>query len=324
MLLNGEFWMNIVEKLNKVIISGATGMLGLALVRKCIAQDTAVVALIQNNSRRKHLLPEHDRLSTIECDLAEYQNFAKIPQDSYDVFFHFAWDGVCGDVRNSVVRQNENVVHTIGALHLASRLRAKRFVGVGSQAEYGPVQGIVPEGRKVSPASAYGVAKYAAGRFCSILADQLGIEFIWTRVFSTYGINDMDSTMIMYCVNALLRKEKPVLTKCGQMWDYLNCDDAANAYYLLGSNGVPGKTYNIGSGEARPLSEYVMVIRDSIDRSLDLGMGEKEYGPDQIMYLCADISELTQDTGFVPRIVFEDGIRETIEWVKRERGVVMK
>ena len=51
---------------------------------------------------------------------------------------------------------------------------------------------------------------------------------------------------------------------------------------------------------------------------LDIGFGEVDYYPGQVMYLCADISELTEDTGFVPEYSFEEGIKETVEWYRKE------
>ena len=58
------------------------------------------------------------------------------------------------------------------------------------------------------------------------------------------------------------------------------------------------------------------ILRDTIDEKLELGFGDVPYGDKQVMHLCADISNLTEDTGFRPEVGFEDGIRETIEWVR--------
>jgi nucleoside-diphosphate-sugar epimerase len=52
---------------------------------------------------------------------------------------------------------------------------------------------------------------------------------------------------------------------------------------------------------------------------LPLGFGKIPYGPRQVMYLCADISMLTRDTGFAPETDFETGIAETIDWLQKEK-----
>ena len=52
---------------------------------------------------------------------------------------------------------------------------------------------------------------------------------------------------------------------------------------------------------------------------MELGFGKIEYSNNQVMNLCADISELTEDTGFEPKVKFSDGIKETINWIKGEK-----
>ena len=55
-------------------------------------------------------------------------------------------------------------------------------------------------------------------------------------------------------------------------------------------------------------------------RNADIGIGEVPYMPKQVMYLCADINKLTKDTGFVPEWSFEEGIKETVEWCRKQRN----
>ena len=128
----------------------------------------------------------------------------------------------------------------------------------------------------------------------------------------------------MYCIYSLLKGEKPLLTKAEQAWDYIYSVDCAKALYSVAKNGKHGAAYPLGSGKAYPLREYFECIRDYIDPLLPLGIGDKQYSNEQIMYLCADISVLTKDTGFVPEYSFEAGIKETINWAKKraEKGNV--
>lgn len=288
-------------------------MIGLALVNECISHGIHVIALIRSNSAKKPLLPESDLVTVIEKDLHELSALDTSGLEA-ETFYHFAWDCTDGKNRNNVEAQNANIGYTLDAVQLAKKMRCKTFIGSGSQAEYGRVEGTISSDMRVAPESAYGVAKYAAGKLSSLRCEQLGISHIWTRIFSVYGINDMPSTMIMYCVNMLLSGKKPLLTKCEQKWDYLNCRDAARAFYLIGTKGKSRSVYNIGSGAARPLREFVTQIRDIVAPNLPIGIGEREYAEKQVMHLCADISDLTRDTGFKPSISFEDGVKEIIEW----------
>ena len=78
------------------------------------------------------------------------------------------------------------------------------------------------------------------------------------------------------------------------------------------------RTYCIGSGKSRPLKEYIDIIGQNANKNVTIGYGDIPYGPLQVMYLCADITALREDTGFEPRYSFEDGIKETIEWCRTQ------
>ena len=67
---------------------------------------------------------------------------------------------------------------------------------------------------------------------------------------------------------------------------------------------------------ARPLKEYIEIMGQAIDSTISIGFGDIPYSPNQVMYLCADITDLKEDTGFEPQYTFEKGILETIEWCK--------
>ena len=111
----------------------------------------------------------------------------------------------------------------------------------------------------------------------------------------------------------------PDLTAGEQKWDYLYSADAADALYRMACHGRSGAVYPVGSGTARPLREYIETLRDAIDLALPLGLGKIPYGPQQVMFLQADITQLAADTGFAPRTAFADGIRATIAWAKTQK-----
>ena len=107
--------------------------------------------------------------------------------------------------------------------------------------------------------------------------------------------------------------ETPSLTKGEQVWDYLYSGDAAEALRLVAEKGISEKIYVLGSGSAMPLFEYINTIKELIDPNAYLAYGDIPYSKDQIMYLRADISELTKDTGWVSNTVFRDGIKEILK-----------
>ena len=150
-------------------------------------------------------------------------------------------------------------------------------------------------------------------------AAALGMDHVWARILSVYGPHDGPNTMISATIQKLLAGQCPDLTAGEQKWDYLYSADAADALYRMACHGRSGAVYPVGSGTARPLREYIETLRDAIDLALPLGLGKIPYGPQQVMFLQADITQLAADTGFAPRTAFADGIRATIAWAKTQK-----
>lgn len=304
--------------MKRVIITGPTGSIGIALIKNLIKQGIEVLAVCRRGSERIKNLPEHELVSVIELNLDELHKLPECTSGQYDVFYHFGWDGTFGNSRNNMNGQLENIRYTLEAVEAAAEMKCKKFIGAGSQAEYGRVEGVLCASTPAFPENGYGIAKLCAGQMSRILCEQKGMEHVWTRILSIYGPYDGENTMIMSTIRSLLQGEKPALTKGEQQWDYLYSMDAGRAMYYIGERGVHGKIYCIGSGCTRLLVDYVKCLKNFINPNAELGVGERPYAEKQVMYLCADISELKQDTGFEPKYTFEEGIRETIEWYKRK------
>ena len=303
-------------QLKKAVITGPTGAIGTALIRRMAEEDVQVYAVVRPDSRRLAAIPTHPNVHVVKLDVSELSRLPELISGGADAFYHFAWGNTVGAGRNDMPVQIQNIRWTIEAARAAAALGCQVFIGSGSQAEYGRVDGVLTPETACFPENGYGMAKLCAGQMSRVECEKLGIGHIWTRILSVYGPGDGAGSMISTVIRQLLAGEKPALTAGEQVWDYLYSEDAAMAFYLLGKHGVSGKTYVLGNGSSRPLKEYIEVLRDAIDPALALGLGEVPYGPKQVMRLQADISALTADTGFTPRYTFEEGIRRTIEWAK--------
>jgi nucleoside-diphosphate-sugar epimerase len=297
--------------MTKIVVTGATSMLGSALIKCAMEQDIEILALVRKDSYRLENLPKSRLIKLQYADLSDYIDLDI--SGKYDIFYHLAWDKTFGASRDDTDIQAKNIEYTLNAVQLAKRLGCSVFVGAGSQAEYGPVALPLKSDTPVNPQSGYGIAKYAAGRLSYLLCSQLGIRHNWVRIVSTYGPLDASHTLISYVINELISGRSPELTKCEQVWDYLYCDDAARAFWAIGIRGINGKIYPLGSGKPRKLSEYLESLRDIINPHGVLLFGAKHYYPYQPMYLCADISDITTDTGWEPEVSFEEGIRRLID-----------
>ncbi len=294
--------------MKKLILTGATGIIGSAIVRGALKQDYEITCIVRKNSSRIKNIPQDSRVHIIDADISEYKTLEL--KEKYDIFMHLAWNKTTLGGRDDVDSQLKNIEYTLDAVRLAKRCGCNVFIGAGSQAEYG-VQTVplTPE-LPVNPESGYGIAKYTAGKLSSLLCKQLGIRFNWMRILSVYGKNDSENTLISYCIRELKNGRSPELTKCEQTWDYLNCDDAARAFLAVAEHGVDGKFYPLGSGNGRKLSNYIEDIQRIVNPDVPLGFGKKEYYPHQPMYLVADVSELTADTGWKAEVEFKKIIRE--------------
>ena len=305
--------------MKKAVITGATGMIGATLCRNLLQKGIEVLAVIRPNSSKRWQLPVSDGLQIMEADLSDLKAVGEKIADSYDLFFHLGWSGTYGASRDDMYMQNQNVRYTLDAVELAHHLGCSVFVGAGSQAEYGRREGKLAPDTPAFPENGYGMAKLCAGQMSRILCKKYGIRHEWTRILSVYGPFDGAQTMIMSGIRTLLEGGIPQYTKGEQMWDYLYSEDAAEALALIGEKGRDGQVYCIGSGQARPLYEYITELRNAVNPDAKIELGAIPYAPGQVMYLCADICNLTEDTGFMPRVSFKEGIRKTIHWVEENQ-----
>jgi nucleoside-diphosphate-sugar epimerase len=302
--------------MKRAVITGPTGAIGIALIERLIRENVEVIAVVRPDSARKSRIPSSPLVKLVECDLAE---LSALPEKagSADVFYHFGWDGTFGNSRNNMHGQNLNVKYALDAVEAAAKMGCEAFIGAGSQAEYGRFEGKLNADVPAFPENGYGIAKLCAGQMTRILCEQHGIRHIWTRILSIYGPFDGAATMVMSTIGKLLKGEHASCTKGEQMWDYLFSEDAALAMYLIGEKGKNGKTYCVGSGQVRPLRDYIEDIKNAAAPDAKIGFGEVAYSDKQVMYLCADISELTEDTGFKPQHTFKEGIEKTVNWCRQ-------
>lgn len=311
----------------RVVITGPTGAIGHAIIEECIQRGIEVLAVCRKDSSRNGTLPVHPLVRIVYAGLGDYAkglegkslDELKRNYGSFDAFFHLAWRGTTGSDRMDTNLQEENVRYTLDAVRLAYALGCKTFIGAGSQAEYGRVEGKLEGDTPVHPENEYGRCKFLAGIQTRALCEELGIRHIWTRVLSVYGPYDGEKSMIISSLRKMLRGERASFTKGEQKWDYLYSADAGRAFVLLAEKGISGKTYVVGSGQCHSLADYIEVMTEKVKQLTNLnpavGMGDIPYGDKQVMMLCADITELTLDTGFVPEVLFAKGIEETIRYV---------
>ena len=307
--------------MKKVIVAGANGFVGRNFLPDLLARGVEIYGI----ARKRIAMPEiHDtagNLHWVEGDL--YTDSDAIVQDlnaqgaqGADCLYYLAWSGVNASLKNHYEEQIKNITIAQGVLKIAKALGCKRIVNLGTVGEYVSLDGLINEKWIPSPADIYGAVKVAVRNILTVQAQLEGIEIVNTILCSTYGEYRCDDNVISYTIKTLLKGEFPRYGKLEQMWDFLYIRDAVHALYLIGEKGIAGKTYSIGSGTYRHLYEYIGMIRDMIDPSLPLGIGEMGEKYEKVLNSCVDTFQLQKDTGFCPQYSFEEGIRNTITYFK--------
>lgn len=298
--------------MKRAIITGPTGTIGVALTDILTKNDCEVYAICRPNSENIKNLKKHKNLHVVECDISNLMSLENKLSGPFDAFYHFAWNGTLGELRNEINLQFNNVKYILDAVSLAKSLNCKVFVGAGSQAEYGHFNSPADENTATKPFTLYGAAKLSAGQMSRVYAQNLGLKHVWVRIFSVFGPCDDSRTLISYVINTLKSDQIPVLTPGEQLWDYLYSYDAADAMVKVAKKGENGSVYCLGSGIAKPLKDYILEIGEVVNPKAKLFFGQKSYSENQVMFLAANINSLQEDTGFAPKFEFKQAIREII------------
>lgn len=303
-----------------VVLSGGDGFIGTHLSKYLASQGYEVYDIVVKSGAIRRELEGNEQIHIVEGNLNEYSEILQLLPHFPEAFFHFAWAGVTPDLRNDFALQMQNIQLTMDAVKLASELNAKKFVFPGSTMEYIYYGKPINKDAIPSPLNAYGVAKIAAKFTCSILCNELKLPFVYVVISSIYSENRKDNNVIYYTIDKLLKGEKPSLTKLEQLWDYVHIDDVVCGLQLLIKHGRSNSFYAIGHGDNWPLSNYIYKIRDVINPNLPLGIGEVPYSGEKLPCSCVDLLPIYKDTGYVPKISFEEGITRVIAEVIAKRG----
>lgn len=297
----------------KIIITGPTGMIGLALI-ELLKDEHELTLIIRPNSRNNKKIPKHPHINIIECDNSQLLSLKD--KIKGDIFFHLAWSNTYGfENRNNVYVQEKNIQYTLDATKLAYYSGCTVFVGAGSQAELGLHDTKLTDNTPANPTTGYGIAKYSAGKLSKLLANELGIKHCWTRILSVYGPGDTHS-LIGSLITSAINNEKFDTTDAKQVWNYIYSEDCANALYEIAINGKNGECYLIAGEVEQTLKEYILEVCEQINPEYHVNFGKREYNPDQVMYMSANISKLKKDTNFKIKYTFKEGIKKTIKWHK--------
>ncbi len=284
-----------------VIVTGAAGFTGYSLTKELDKRGYKVYAVLRPESAHNNRIGDFSNVIPCELDISKIRSLTGYIHETPYAMIHLVWEGG----RYNLEEQQKNIIECLDALEVAKMLGCKRFVSMGSQAEYGATNVIQDESLLPNPFTAYGAAKVAACYLSRYRANELGIEWIWARIFSLYGLYEPNGRMLPALVRALKSNEPIELTSCRQNWDYLYVSDAAEAIISLAESGKRGEIYNIANGSYRSLKAFVEEAAEYFNSTSKIS-----YGSDPVPFvsLQPSIAKIKNDTGWEPRTSFLDGI----------------
>lgn len=295
----------------RAVITGANSFIGKRLQGVLLNKGWEIIAVTRKCTE------ENANVRNVTMTMQEYHNLGRI-LGSFDCLIHLAWNGTRGADRMDAEMQNKNVEYSLDAVRAALEVGCKKVITAGSQAEYGPHNDRITEESECRPNTEYGKAKLSFYQKAAKLCAEYGAVCIEPRFFSLYGPDDYKDTMVISTLRHLLSGEECLLTQGIQMWDYLHIDDACNALSALCiKEDVPAGVYNFGSGDVRPLKDYILQMQAIAGGTGKLNFGAIPYPPTGMVSLWPDVTKLKTAINWKPQTTFETGIREIVETMKR-------
>lgn len=301
--------------MQNVIISGADGFVGSYTVQEFLDRGKHVLALDIAPSPAR--LKAHRNLQYVQCDIADTASLRELAgHGPFDTFVHFAWAGSAGPARADYDLQMQNVRNTVDCLRASKELGCSRFVGAGSIMEYEVEGSVHGQGATPSPANIYSLAKFLAHGMCKVVAAQIGLELVWPVITNAYGIGELSPRFVNTTLRKIIAGEQLEFTSGTQNYDFVYVSDVARAFFLAAEKGRPFCEYVIGSGNARPLREFILEMLSSCAPGTDPHFGDVPYSGAVLPLSVYDSSPLLDDCGFRAGISFAEGTKMTMDWLK--------
>lgn len=315
--------------MKKAIVTGATGFIGSALVRKLLLNNIEVLALGRKawQDVNPNNLVKSEGLKYIQIDMSEIETLpVRAKEEGWNsgtscVFYNFAWGGEKRLSDLVVESQMQNVTWSANAVRAAKILNCEKFVHVGTMEEAFTSKYLNLDFHSNSEYNRhviYSVAKMVARNVLKVVSQQNKIDLIIATNSHVMGPNDNKDSFLQVTLSKLINDEDLIFSTGEQMFDVISVSDCALAYLKIGELGRPNSEYWIGSGHARPLKEYVEIMASLYPSGKELQFGRMPYNDISLTKEDFSIELLSKDTGFMPAQNYEDIVHELYFWLIRE------
>ena len=301
--------------MKKAIITGADGFVGSNTV-KCFLDNGVEVLAIDIVDEPRRLKPQNG-LKYKCLDISDMSLLANVAyHGEYDTFVHFAWAGSAGPQRTDYNLQMQNALTTVECMKVAKQLGCERFVCAGSIMEREVEAAIHTQGSRPGMGYIYGMGKHIAHCMCKAVAANIGIDLLWPMITNAYGVGELSPRFVNTTLRKIINGEPLQFTAGTQNYDFVYVTDVARAFYAVAQYGVPFKEYIIGSGNARPLKEFILEMQQALAPDAVPQFGDVPFTGTNLSLSAFDTSEIEQDCSFEPEVGFVEGTRMTMEWLK--------
>jgi dTDP-glucose 4,6-dehydratase len=318
---------NNLKYKNIVLITGGCGFIGSNYLNRFVPKKPSTLfinldVMTYAASKKNILVGKFANYIHKKIDIRNkkdlYQLFKILPPDG---IIHFAAEShVDLSIKNPGIFVETNVIGTANLLSLAVEFKIKRFLQVSTDEVYGSLskkEAPFTEKSPLLPNSPYSASKAAAELLVRSYWKTFNLNVLTTRCSNNYGPNQDKTKLIPKFITRLLENKKiPLYAKGDNIRDWIFVQDHVDAIDLVFEKGKNGETYNIG-GDCEMTN---MEITKTLLQSMNKNKSMIEYVADRPGHdfrYALDFSKIKKDLGWSPKISFEKGISETIEFYKR-------
>ena len=306
--------------LSKVLVTGAAGFIGSAVVRALNAQGTPVVALdalldglypAKEKIARFDFLTTLDGVDTFQLDLRS-DDLSVLPRDIEYVINEAAMPGLGLSWTAFDLYSSCNLSALSRLIEASSAWDLTKFIQISTSSVYGK-SAVGDENQEIRPVSPYGVTKLAAEQLVLAHLRDSGFPGMILRYFSVYGPGQRpDMAYRKFIAKALAGEEITLFGSGEQSRSNTYIDDCVAGTIQALSAGDPGEVFNIAGGEERTINEALAIIEAGVGKPLNISRHPAARGDQERTR--GDSSRAQEKLGFISNTRLEDGLGEQIKW----------
>jgi nucleoside-diphosphate-sugar epimerase len=307
------------------IVTGGSGFIGSNIVIELVRRKKKV-KVIDNLStgNRQNLDSVADKIKFVEGSITDLDLLQKEFQGATYILHQAALPSVPRSVADPLASNETNITGSLNVLIAARDNGIKRVVYAGSSSSYGNAEvEYKSEDLPSDPLSPYALTKYTAEIYCQLFYSLYKLETVTLRYFNVFGRHQNPDSqyaaVIPKFITSMLKGESPVIMGDGEQsrdFTYVGNNVEANILAATSDKGA-GDVINIACGESTTLNELVAMINTELGTHISpVYQGQR---PGDVKHSKADITKAQNILGYKPLMTFEEGLKETVAWYKKQK-----